>query len=231
MYRMMRILLSGLFLATAGCEMPGKRGGSGDRPIPGAVVFGFDADAVGKLPCDWRVCQTRPSTVPATWTVVQDGSAPTRPNVLALTNTQSPKPTFNLVLAEKSLFKDVDLSVKVRGNTGEIDQGGGPVWRCKDENNYYICRINPLENNYRVYRVVNGHRRQLASADVKLDAGRWYTLRARMVGDRIVCHLNGKKLLEARDGTIPWAGKVGLWTKADAATSFDDVRVQPVSRP
>src|SRR5262249_10493733 len=122
-----------------------------------------------------------------------------------------------------------DLSVKMRANTGKEDQGGGLIWRVKDENNYYICRNNPLESNFRVYKVVNGKRTQFDSADVKTEAGQWHTMRAVMGGDRIACYLDGKKLLEAKDDTFKDAGMIGFWTKADAASSFDDLAVRPPS--
>jgi hypothetical protein len=132
---------------------------------------------------------------------------------------------YNLAIVEKIAVKDVDLSVKLRANGGKNDQGGGIVWRYKDEKNYYVCRINPLEGNYRVYKVVDGKRTQLQSADVNTEADKWYALRVVMTDNQMICYLDGKKLLEASDDTIKDAGMVGVWTKADAATSFDNVSV------
>jgi len=83
--------------------------------------------------------------------------------------------------------------------------------------------MNPLEDNYRVYKVVAGKRIQLGTKEgLKVPEGEWHTLKIKMVGDHIECFLDGKKLLDVRDDTIPKAGQVGLWTKADAQTSFDD---------
>jgi len=103
---------------------------------------------------------------------------------------------------------------------GKFDQGGGPVWRYQDANNYYICRHNPLEDNFRIYKVIAGKRSQLASLDLKAETGQWHTIRVVMRGDKIVGSINGKEL-GVRDGAISKAGKVGLWTKADAVTEFD----------
>jgi 3-keto-disaccharide hydrolase len=91
--------------------------------------------------------------------------------------------------------------------------------------------MNPLEDNYRVYKVVDGKRIQLETTrdDVKVPVGEWHKLTIRHVGDKIECFLDGKKLLGATDNTIAAAGKVGLWTKADAQTHFDSLTVQGVT--
>jgi hypothetical protein len=163
--------------------------------------------------------------------VLGDKSAPAGPKVLAQTSSEGPRPLFNLCVAETAKYADLDLTVALKATGGKIDQGGGPVWRYQDKDNYYIARINPLEANYRVYRVVKGKRTELASADVEKKeslAGQWYTIRIVHRGDLIRCYLNGKLRLEAGDDTLRTAGKVGLWTKADAVTSFDKLSVVTV---
>ena len=94
-----------------------------------------------------------------------------------------------------------------------------------DANNYYIARWNPLEDNFRVYKVEKGKRTQLDTADVKLPADRWHTLKIRQIGEVIECFLDGTPYLNAEDDTFPDAGKIGLWSKSDAVSHFDDVRV------
>jgi uncharacterized membrane protein YkoI len=192
-------------------------------------VWNFDKDATGKLPEGWSIRETHPSKQKAVWEVTADPTAHSKPNVLSLVKTENTGGTFNLIVADKTSCKDLDLSVRMKANSGKEDQGGGLIWRAKDENNYYICRNNPLESNFRVYKVVNGRRTQFDSADVTTEPGKWYTLRATMVGDRITCYLDGKKLLEAKDDTFKDAGMIGFWTKADAASSFDDLVVRPAS--
>jgi hypothetical protein len=98
------------------------------------------------------------------------------------------------------------------------------MWRVQDADDYYLCRVNPLESNFRVYVVEKGVRRQLATATAGLSDG-WHRIEVEHVGERITCWLDGEKLLEASDATIPAPGGVGLWTKADARTSFDDLVV------
>jgi hypothetical protein len=180
------------------------------------TVFNFDADKAGEALKGWEAAV-------GTWKVAADDTAPSKPNVLAQT-AEGPSRQFNVALASETSFKDLDLSVKLKAAGGKIDQGGGPVWRAKDAQNYYVCRWNPLEDNFRLYKVIDGKRTQLATADLKAEAG-WRTLRVVMKGDAIECHLDGKKLLEAKDDALKDAGKVGLWTKADAATNFDDLAV------
>ena len=190
------------------------------------ATWDFDGrKARGKLPKGWRARPAATDKPTATWRVVRDQDAPSRPNVLALTKSESEEQTFNLAMAERTSYQNVDLRVRVKAVAGELDQGGGPIWRCRDESNYYICRFNPLEGNYRVYKVVDGQRRQLLSADVETEAGHWYLVRIVMRGDRIVCFLDGQRLLRVTDDTFKSAGMIGLWTKADAVTSFDDLSV------
>lgn len=153
------------------------------------------------------------------WEVADDSG-----NRVLAQKAENDDPVYNVALAEGSDYKDLDLSVRVRAVGGKFDQGGGLVWRAKDAKNYYIARYNPLENNYRVYKVVDGKRTQLGTADVPGDA-KWHTLRVTMRGDKITCELDGKKYLEAEDATLPDKGKIGLWSKADAQSYFDDLAV------
>src|SRR5262249_51231464 len=156
------------------------------------------------------------------WKVIVDSTAPSKTgHVLAQTG-ESPGPVFNLCVADGTSSQDVEVTVSFKARAGEKDQGGGIVWRYQDANNYYIARFNPLEDNYRLYKVVAGQRLQLATKEgITVKVGEWHTLTIKMNGDQIECYLDGKKYLTAKDRTFQKAGKVGLWTKADAQTSFD----------
>ena len=154
------------------------------------------------------------------WVVARDGD-----NLMLAQTAKNGDKDFNLALAERTSFKDLDISVRVRAVAGELDQGGGLVWRAKDAQNYYIARYNPLEPNLRVYKVEGGKRTQLDHADVPGDR-EWHTLRITMKGREIFGYLDGKKLLEAEDSTFPDAGQIGLWSKADAQSDFDDLTVE-----
>ena len=219
-----------ILVAIAGC-VSGQRAEVGERPklVAARIVWSFDGDSVGEVPTGWSVCETNPTEALATWRVIEDATAPSGRRVFALTESRNYDGTYNLAVADGTSYKDLDLTVRVKAVSGEEDQGGGPIWRAADANNYYICRFNPLESNYRVYVVKDGRRRQLESAKIDLEAGRWCAIRVTMVGDHITCYLDGRKMLEATDDTFPNPGMIGLWTKADAVTSFDDLRVRVIT--
>jgi len=177
---------------------------------PGRTVWSFDQDATGGLPRGF-VEQV------GSWQVVESMGK----RVLAQLAKSADK-TFNLILIDGPKARDLDLSVTLRPIDGEVDRGGGLVWRARDARNYYVARYNPLEANFRVYKVEGGRRTQLDHADAPRDQGR-HTLRITMSGREIFGFLDGKKLLVAEDSTFADAGKIGLWTKADARTEFDEL--------
>lgn len=193
------------------------------HPTPGAN--GFDAD--GEL-AGWRAASTGGRGPDATWQAQADGAAVSATRVLSLTNSNhASEDRFNLFWSASPRFRDGRLAVAVRADGGAVDQGGGPIWRVQDANNYYVCRFNPLESNYRIYVVTDGVRRQLGTALVEAKMGQWHRVEVEHRGDRITCWLDGQRLLEVTDATIGSDGGVGVWTKADARTSFDDFAVDP----
>ena len=192
--------------------------------------FRFSKNDVGKVPAGWKAERTGKGEG-SVWKVVADSTAPSKSGYVLAQTSSSPKTLFNLCIARDTSYRDVEISVAFKAVKGEEDQGGGIVWRYQDADNYYIARMNPLEDNYRFYKVVAGKRIQLATKEnIKVPAGEWHTLRVRNVGDKIECDLDGKKLIEATDDTFTKAGKVGLWTKADARTYFDQFRVRGLGK-
>ncbi len=172
----------------------------------------FESDQPGKIARGF-------ATEVGTWEVVNDGD-----NKVLAQKAKNDDDTFNVVFVDGTNFKDVDMSVRLKAFAGELDQGGGVVWRAADKNNYYIARYNPLEDNFRVYKVERGKRTQFQSTKIPGDK-KWHTLRITMVGPKITCYLDGTKHLETEDSTFPAAGKIGLWSKADAQSYFDDLTV------
>ena len=218
--------VAALFLLVCGCRSDQPVDSKALPPERALVSWSFDQAPASQPPERFVVRQNHPSHEMAVWQVVADPAAPSAPNVLRVA-THNANPTYNLTLIEGTAFGDVDVRVQVRGNTGQDDQGGGLIWRAKDEDNYYVCRINPLEPNFRVYKVVGGKREQLQTAQVQTQTGAWHALRAVMRGDHIECYLDGHKLLDVQDATFKDPGMIGLWTKADACSSFDDLAVFP----
>lgn len=185
----------------------------------------FAKGDVGRIPTGWKADKTGTGDG-SVWTVVADETAPSKSGVVLAQTAESPRAMFNICVAQDTHYKDVELSVAFKAMAGKVDQGGGFVWRYQDNNNYYTCRMNPLEDNYRVYKVVNGKRSpQFQDVTVKVPLNEWHTLKVKMVGDHIECFLDGKKYLDVKDSSITEAGKVGVWTKADAQTRFDEFRV------
>ena len=199
----------------------------GALPSPLAVAETFrlavEVAKTGELPAGWSMAKTGEGPG-GDWAVVEDATAPDG-KAWHRHPTKAPIRLFCLCIADDTSFKDLDLAVSFKAVAGKLDQGGGPVWRYQDANNYYVARMNPLEDNYRVYKVVNGKRTQLGSADVEFLAGEWRTLRVVHSGDHIRCYLGDRLYLDVKDETFKEAGKVGLWTKADAQTRFAGLRV------
>ncbi|MCD6192740.1 MAG: hypothetical protein J7L26_04635 [Candidatus Aminicenantes bacterium] len=195
-----------------------------EKEVEGGVLYDFEGDQVGQMPQGWSAAVTGRGPN-SQWEIQQMEDAPSPTHVLTQISHPSVSYHFNLAVSDDSHYDDVEISVWLKALTGRIDQGGGLVWRYKDANNYYIARINPLENNFRVYKVVNGRRIQLQSARIPLKAGQWYIMKVENIGQKIECYLDGRRYLEVNESTFK-AGRIGLWTKADAVTAFDNLRVK-----
>lgn len=190
----------------------------------------FAKESLGKLPPGWKAAQTGDGKG-SVWKVVADETAPSKSGFALAQTAVSPRPMFNLCVLETAKAKDVEVSVAFKSVQGKVDQGGGVVWRYQDANNYYIARMNPLEENYRLYKIIDGKRIQLASAEeIVTKENAWHRLSIKHAGKKIECFLDGKKVLDAEDSEIAAAGKVGLWTKADAQTYFDEFSVREPAR-
>ena len=186
--------------------------------------YNFDNDKADQIPARFHGALTGQGAK-AEWVVKEDASAPSSPNILAQVSSDRTDYRFPLAIADDGSFQDLELSAKFKAMSGQIDRAAGLVFRLRDANNYYIVRANALENNYRLYRVVNGRREQIAGANVQVSSGEWHELSIVCSGNSIACYFDGEKKIETTDDTFSEAGKVGLWTKADSVTFFDDVKV------
>jgi hypothetical protein len=130
-----------------------------------------------------------------------------------------------VALLEDQKFADVDVSVRFRPISGKEDASGGIIFRARDGRNYFLIRANALENNFRLYTIVNGKRSTIASARVtEPSLGAWHSIRVVATGSKIQGYLDGTPLLDHQDKTFA-EGWVGLWTKADSVTEFADLEV------
>ena len=194
-----------------------------------AILFGsaalaesvtFDADKPGAVPAGWE-CGSTGGGSPR-WTIEADPGAPSKSNVLK----QSGAGPFPWCVKAGSSLADGAVEVKFKPLSGREDQAGGVVWRWKDGNTYYVARANALENNVSLYYTERGHRITLKYVDAPVPANSWHTLRAEFKGTRIRILLDGKARIELDDNHIAGSGAVGVWTKADSVTLFDDFAYQ-----
>lgn len=187
-------------------------------------VVNFDNAKVGELSVGWTGARTGKGD--PKWTVEQDDTAPSKPNVLK----QSGEADYPVALKDDTSVKDGFVEVSFKAVSGKKDQAAGVVWRGLDADNYYVCRANALEDNVVLYKTEKGKRRSLDIVGRKggygikepVPAGQWHTLRVEFSGNRFTAFVNGKHLFDVEDETFEDAGKLGVWTKADSVTLFDD---------
>ena len=155
------------------------------------------------------------------WIVEQPAGAPSKKRVLMLRPQGS---AYNVIVAPGGPYSDVDVSVRFNPISGREDASGGIVFRFS-EGQYYVVRANALEDNFRLY-YYDQRRYQLATAKVKPPAlGQWHNLRVIAVGPLIQAYLNGQLLLDHQDSRFK-GGQIGLWTKSDSVTAFDDLEIK-----
>jgi hypothetical protein len=181
-----------------------------------AVEENFDAVKPGTLPDDWT-CGVTGKGSPV-WKVEADTSAPSKPNVLKQTGSG----TFPWCVKQSVRIADGFVEVKFKPLAGREDQAGGLIWRFKDGDTYYIARANALENNVSLYHVEKGRRITIKYANAPVATNQWHILRVEFFGKAINVKLDGKQYLELENDQIAGAGAVGVWTKADSVTAFDD---------
>jgi Domain of Unknown Function (DUF1080) len=189
-------------------------------------IANFDDVPLGTAPKGWTITMT--GSGDPKWTVEKDDTAPSKSNVLK----QSGRATFPLALKDGTKIKDGFIAVRFKAISGSQDRAAGLVWRARNADNYYVVRANALEDNVVLYKTINGVRSPLDivgreggyGVDVPVPAGQWHTLRIEFAGTRFGVIYNGKKLFEVEDATFKEAGNIGLWTKADSVTVFNDLR-------
>lgn len=198
-----------------------------DKPKDSSF-FDFEKFTVNQVPDDWSQYYTGAGGTD--WKVTNDAGN----MVLAQLYSENPSSHFNIIVNDSIIAKDMILTVRLKGLKGRIDQGGGFVWRFINKENYYIVRANPLEDNVVLYKVQNGSRSSLPligkgeTYGLKIESlsNIWHTLKLIVKGDLFTVFLDGKELFKVQDATFPDSGKIGLWTKADAVTYFDDFEIK-----
>ena len=181
-----------------------------------AATINFDTDALGATPSGWTSGVTGRGA--SRWTIEADESAPSKSRVLK----QSGRGDFPWCVKDAPSFADGQLEVKFKPVSGKGDQAGGLVWRWKNGDNYYVARANALENNVSLYYTQGGRRITIKYVDAPVAKAQWHALRVEFGGKRIRVALDGRTYIDLEDDHIGGAGRVGVWTKADSVTLFDD---------
>ena len=183
-------------------------------------LWSFEESTVGGLPAGWAPAETNPDGSPATWSIADGEDAAQGAGYLRVA-TENTGSTYNLLLTTDAYPADLELAVWLRADSGAEDRGGGLMWRARDADNYWVTRWNPKEKNLRLYLVEDGKRRQIAGVELDVEAGAWHELRVIARGDAATVLFDGAELLVGKDPALADGGRIGFWTKADAAVSFD----------
>ena len=186
---------------------------AGQAP-PGTIhEWDFDKDPVGGPPAQATVFS-------GGWAVRAEAGTPSPPNALCQTGVAE----FPALSLSETVYTDATIEANFKPISGREDQAAGIIFRIQDKENYYIVRANALEGNVNIYKYVHGRRIFIKGANAKVSSNKWQQLGVEVTGSRIRGSLNRKPIVEATDGTFR-TGKIGLWTKADSVTCFDNVRV------
>jgi hypothetical protein len=195
-------------------------------------LFNFENDEIGKAPAGFTAAVTGPGAE-GKWVVQEDATAKDGKKVLAQTSDDSTGNRFPVCVIDNISATNVEVAVDFKPVSGKVDQAAGIVWRYKDRDNYYLVRANALEDNVVLYKVQDGKRTDLKikaggsdyGVKTRVPSGQWGHLAVKAAGRLFTVECNGQKLFEVEDTTFTGAGKVGLWTKADSVTLFDNLKV------
>jgi hypothetical protein len=200
-----------------------------------AETLDFEKDQPGAPPRGFTIAKTGPGSA-ARWEVREDAGAPSGARVLVQASDDATSARFPLAVYDEAAFSDGTIALRFKAISGEVDQAAGIVWRYRDPENYYLVRANALEHNVVLYKVEKGKRTDLDAVGSGLfaygkrapvESGAWQELRVEVKGDLFRVSLDGAHLFDVQDETFAGIGKVGLWTKADSVTAFDDFAIAP----
>lgn len=189
----------------------------------------FSDNAVGQPPKGFEFGYTAKAGAPGKWIVEAEGAN----KYLTQLDADSTRARFPVAVVSDISAADLDVSVRFRPISGRVDQAAGLVWRYRDQDNYYIVRANALEDNVVLYKVEKGTRTDLPvkgegrtyGKKTEVPAKQWSTLRVVANGRLFEVYFNGTRLYDVEDATFTQPGKVGVWTKADSVTQFDDLTI------
>jgi hypothetical protein len=192
-----------------------------------ALVWNFDREQPGTLPSEFSIGTLFDGRPAGDWQVLATERAKSPPHVLAQLMAKGADHAYKIALVKGIVASDLNLQVSFLPIQGKADMGGGMIWRATDDRNYYLARANPLEQNIRVYRIEKGIRHLLQNFNQTITVKQWHTLRVTHQGCRVNIFYDDKQVFDLCDKTFH-DGMIGLWTKSDAITYFDNLRLQHV---
>jgi len=190
-----------------------------------APAWSFDREQPGTLPSEFSVGTLFDGRAAGEWQVLATERAKSPPHVLAQLMAKGAEHAYKITLIKGIVASDLNLQVSFLPIQGQADMGGGLIWRAADDRNYYLARANPLEQNIRVYRVEKGIRHLLENFNQTIDVRQWHTLQVTHQGCHVNIFFDGRQVLDLCEKTFQ-TGMIGLWTKSDAVTYFDDLQFQ-----
>ena len=190
-----------------------------------APAWDFDREQPGTLPSEFSIGTLFDGRAAGEWQVLATERAKSPPHVLAQLMAKGAEHAYKITLIKGIVASDLNLQVSFLPIQGQADMGGGLIWRAADDRNYYLARANPLEQNIRVYRVENGIRHLLENFNQTIDVRQWHTLQVTHQGCHVNIFFDGRQVLNLCEKTFQ-TGMIGLWTKSDAVTYFDDLQFQ-----
>jgi hypothetical protein len=188
-------------------------------------VWNFDGDAPDALPKEFVVGTLFDGRPAGDWKVLRTDQAKSPTQVLGQVGGKGAEHAYKVVFVNGTDVSNAELEASFFPVDGKADMGGGLIWRASDDRNYYLTRANPLEQNIRIYRVVKGIRHLLENFDQTISVKRWHTLRVVTRGCQVRVLYDERQVFDLCDNTFA-RGRVGLWTKSDAVTYFDDLKVR-----
>src|SRR5712692_3950902 len=187
-------------------------------------VWTFEDDPPESLPPEFQVGTLFDGRPAGEWKILQTEAANNGTHVLGQVMGKGAEHAYKVVLIQGTTATDLDVRVSFLPISGKADMGGGLIWRATDDRKYYLTRANPLEQNIRIYHVVKGIRHMLKNFDQIIDVKNWHRLHLVTRGCQIQVFYDDKPVFDLCDETFR-EGRIGLWTKSDAVTYFDDLRL------
>jgi len=218
------IVASLLFLSDGELRM------SAAEPIPRDTTWTFDETAPGTLPEAFSVGTLFDGRPAGEWKILITNRAKSASQVLAQVTSKGADQAYKLVLLDGTAGSNVDVEVSFLAVSGKADLGGGLIWRAKDDRNYYLLRASAVEQNVRLYRVVKGTRHLVKNHNRPIGQSAWHTLRVIQHGCVMQIRYDNEPLFELCEQTFD-QGRIGLWTKSDAVTYFDDLHLRLLDEP